>query len=262
MFKINYLIINTKKFLLKIKNNINYSQNKKIMNTNDSDENSSQDSAPDYNFKLIIVGDAKVGKTSLVKFEISNCPLISCDPTPIFAHFYKNYIISKKTIGLQIWDISGEEIYRSMLKRFYRLSLCIFIVFSLENSETFRNIPIWLDEIQNNSDSNNEDSIKILIGTKTKNDINTKIKKEVIDNFIRDNNIQEYFEVNVKTGENIHELFKNTALKLFNKFVAPTLNNNNEPEESNDNFPNGKGGNNAYKNNNNKYWDNCLCYHQ
>ena len=234
------------------------------MNTNDSEENSAQDSAPDYSFKLIIVGDAKVGKTSLVKFEISNCPCICNDPTTIFAHFYKNYIISKKTIGLQIWDISGEEIYRSMVKRFYRLSLCIFIVFSLENIQTFEHIPVWLDEIHNNSDINNENFIKILIGTKTKNDINIKIKKDEIDALIRDNNIQEYFEVNLETGENIHELFKNTAIMLFNKFIAPNLNNN-ESDESNDNFPNGNGGNTECKNKNNsyqKFCNNCLCYHQ
>ena len=197
-------------------------QNSKTRISDGSNE-SSDSSTPEYNFKIVVIGDSRVGKTTLIKYVISNQITENLEPTAIFSHFFKNYNINGKTIGLQIWDTSGEEAYRCLLQRFFRLSLCIFIVFSLENENSFNNLPLWLEEIKNNNEINYNDSIKILIGTKNNEIINMENKEENIQKFCKENEIDEYCEVNLKTGENIKELFTKTALKLYNKFVVITL---------------------------------------
>ena len=234
-------------------------QKSKTLQSDGSNE-SSDSSTPEYNFKIVVIGDSKVGKTTIIKYLISNHIIKNSEPTAIFSHFFKNYNIFGKTIGLQIWDTSGEDAYRCLLQRFFRFSLCIFIVFSLENENSFNNVPSWLEEVKNNNDFNFSDSIKILIGTKINEISNEIIKKDIIQEFCRKNEIDEYFEVNLETGENINELFQNIALKLYNKFVVTTLESH-EIEEYADNFTGIKNGyinNKSYYN----YCKSCLCYNQ
>ena len=226
----------------------------------DGSNDSSDSSTPEYNFKIVVIGDSRVGKTALIKYLLSNQITENSEPTAIFSHFFKNYNIQGKIIGLQIWDTSGETAYRSLLQRFFRFSLCILIVFSLENENSFNNIPFWLDEIKNNNDVNFNDSIKILIGTKISETPNEENKKENIKQFCKDNQIEEYFEVNLKTGENINDLFQKTASKLYNKFVLTTLDEH-DIEEYPDNIAGIK---NNYLNKKSYYsfCKSCLCYNQ
>ena len=70
-----------------------------------------QDIDPEYCFKLVILGDSGVGKTSLVKYEINNSFINSNNSSKIFEHSFKNFSISEKIVRLQIWDTCGQEIY-------------------------------------------------------------------------------------------------------------------------------------------------------
>jgi GTPase SAR1 family protein len=63
-----------------------------------------QEINPEFCFKLVMLGDSGVGKTSLVKHEIHNTFFPQRDSTIIFEHSFKNFRIQEKTIRLQIWD--------------------------------------------------------------------------------------------------------------------------------------------------------------
>ena len=182
-----------------------------------------QDKNPDFSFKLVMLGDSGVGKTSLVKYEITNSFIQSRDSTIIFEHSFKNFKVLEKTIRLQIWDICGQEIYHSSMINFYRSALCIIIVFSLESLDSFYKVNDWIEEIQNN---NSEDSIIILIGNKLDLTFPRVIPKELIEDYCQKNGILNYFETSAKTGENVHELFKNIVKQLFIKFAMPIVNDN------------------------------------
>ena len=91
-----------------------------------------QNMGPEYCFKLVMLGDSGVGKTSLVKYEINNQFIKNTDSTIIFEHSFKNFNILEKIVRLQIWDTCGQEIYRSLITNFYRNSSLAFIVFAID----------------------------------------------------------------------------------------------------------------------------------
>ena len=217
-----------------------------------------QDIDPEYCFKLVILGDSGVGKTSLVKYEINNSFINSNNSSKIFEHSFKNFSISEKIVRLQIWDTCGQEIYHSSIKNFYKSALCIIVVFSLDSLDSFYNVNEWIKEIKEN---NSEDSIIVLIGNKSDLSKPRIIPKVLIEDYCKKNEIENYFETSAKTGENVHEIFKNLLKQLFIKFAMPIINNNNENknEEKETPFPFSK---NIFKEKALYLCKFCYCYNQ
>ena len=180
---------------------------------------------PEFAFKVVILGDSGVGKTSLVKYEINNSFISNNDSTIIFEHSFKNFHVMGKNVRLQIWDTCGKEMYHSSVQNFYRSALCIFVVFSLESIDSFNKVNKWIEEIKEN---NNEEYILVLVGNKLDLTPTRNINKEIIDKYCKDNEIENYFEVSAKSGENVHEIFETVVKKLFIKFALPIINDNNE----------------------------------
>ena len=216
-----------------------------------------QDKNPDFSFKIVMLGDSGVGKTSLVKYEITNSFIQNRDSTIIFEHSFKNFNILGKTVRLQIWDICGQEVYHSSMKNFYRSALCIIVVFSLESLDSFYKVNNWIEEIQNN---NSEDSIIVLIGNKSDLTLPRIVPKELVEDYCKKNGIEYYFEASAKTGENVHEIFKNIVKNLFIRFAMPIINDNiSQNEEKEIVSPFRK---NFFNDNKGVCFRNCFCYNQ
>jgi len=216
-----------------------------------------QELNPDFCFKLVMLGDSGVGKTSLVKYEIKNSFICNRDSTIIFEHSFKNFSVLEKTVRLQIWDTCGQEVYHSSMKNFYRSALCIIVVFSLESLDSFYKVNNWIQEIQEN---NTEDSILVLIGNKSDLTQPRIIPKELIEDYCKKNGIGNYFEASAKTGENVHEIFKNLVKQLFIKYAMPIISDNeNRNEEKDIVSPFRK---NLFNENTANCFRNCFCYNQ
>ena len=184
-----------------------------------------QEVNPEFAFKVVILGDSDVGKTSLIKYEINNTFMNENDSTIIFEHSFKNFFIMGKNVRLQIWDTCGKEMYRSSVQNFYRSALCIFVVSSLETLDSLDKVNQWIEEIKEN---NNEDSILVLVGNKSDLTPKRRIEREEIEQYCKNNGIEDYFETSAKSGENVHEVFKMVVNKLFIKFALPIINDNQE----------------------------------
>lgn len=216
---------------------------------------------PDFSFKLVVVGNSDVGKTCLVNYEIGEEESgqknrSSTEDNLIFNHSWKNYSILGKTIRLQIWDTRGQETYFELIKNFYRSALCIFLVFALDNEESFEKLNNLYQDIKENSTNEN---ILVLIGNKS--DLNeNKISKEKIEEFCSKNKIENYYETSAKTGDNVHQLFNNIIIQLYMKFAVPIITSvqNRENEETNNSI---KGNNRAYVQNS-KCFDCFSCCYQ
>lgn len=105
----------------------------------------------DYNyvFKIIIIGDSSVGKSSLIN-------------TFVHEDFNKEYI---STIGvdfgvrtidfgdlrikLQIWDTAGQEVFRSITRSYYKGAIGCLLVFDVTNKDSFKNIDTWMKDVMN-----------------------------------------------------------------------------------------------------------------
>ena len=193
-----------------------------------------QEINPEFAFKVVILGDSGVGKTSLVKYEIQNSFIINNDSTIIFEHSFKNFSIMGKNVRLQIWDTCGKEMYRSSVQNFYRSALCIFVVFSLESLDSFNKVNQWIEEIKEN---NSEEYILVLVGNKSDLTPPRKVEKDIIEEYCKNNGIVNYFEVSSKNGENVHELFKTVVKQLFLKFALPIINDNREIQNNDRELP-------------------------
>lgn len=107
----------------------------------------------DYTFKLVIIGDSYVGKSSLVEryaektFDESNH-----NPTVGVAFKYRNIEINGKNIRLKISDTAGQERYRSMASTFYKDATGVIVVYDVTSAESFDNIERqWQKEINDHA---------------------------------------------------------------------------------------------------------------
>ena len=174
---------------------------------------------PEYCFKAVVSGKSGVGKTSIVRYEVHNQFEQDNTATLVFEHYSKNYKICEKIIRIQIWDTCGNETYEEIMKNFYRSALCIFVVFSLDDENSFLNLDKWITDIKNINE--NESPIIVLIGNKKDIESERQITKEEIEKYCKKKEIDTYFETSAKTGEGIHELFKEVIRKLYIKFIEP-----------------------------------------
>lgn len=174
---------------------------------------------PNYSFKLVITGEAGVGKTSIISRRTKSNFNTSYEPTLCFEHSWQNYRINDLIIRIQIWDTCGQELYHSLIRNFYRSSLVAFVVFSLNDLNSFEKLSTWLKEIK---ELGSADMVIYLIGNKK--DTERKVPNNLIENLKQEHNIKYYIETSAKSGENIDQLFDDTLKILYEGFVLPILN--------------------------------------
>ena len=95
------------------------------------------------NFKVIFLGDSGVGKTSLIVrgthgiFEHQN--------STIGFSFQR---LKKNNVDLMLWDTAGQEMYRSMVKMYYRGIHAAVIVYDISNKESFLSVQNWIKDVE------------------------------------------------------------------------------------------------------------------
>ena len=83
------------------------------------------------NFKLIIIGDSGVGKSSLLKRAVQNKFDPNYQATIGFEFLLMHFKVNDLKIKLQIWDTCGQEMYRSLVQGFYRNTSLAIVVYDI-----------------------------------------------------------------------------------------------------------------------------------
>lgn len=98
-------------------------------------------------FKLLLVGDSAVGKSSLL-LRFSNNSFDDLAPT-IGVDFKVKYMtVEDKRIKLTIWDTAGQERFRTLTSSYYRGAHGIVLVYDVSNRRSFENLKeIWMKEV-------------------------------------------------------------------------------------------------------------------
>ena len=165
-------------------------------------------------FKLVLIGDINVGKTSILSRYLSNSfkENVRCNVSVDYK--IKNIQFDNNLrIDLCIWDTCGQERFRNITKQYFRDSHAILLIFSLSDFKTFNNLNYWIDELNN---SVNEDTFIYLFGNKSDE---KNIDYNLINEFLNKSNIiKGYYEVSAKTGLNIEYAFNNICKELVNFF--------------------------------------------
>ena len=108
----------------------------------------------DYLFKIILVGDVAVGKTNLITRYTTKA--FSIESKPTLGVEFSNATLYKegKTIKTQIWDTSGQEIYKSITKGYFKGAHGALVVYDITKRKTFEHITNWLADIRESADLN------------------------------------------------------------------------------------------------------------
>ena len=167
-----------------------------------------------YQFKIILVGDSAVGKTSLVnRFMGSEFQdNISCTINADFK--LKSISLDASTgVDLTVWDTCGQEKYRSMTRQYFKDAQGVILVFDVNNENSFKGLSLWLNEIKNNCNNNNVSIVLVA----NKIDLNERvISKEEGNEFAEKNGLL-YVETSSKDGININTPFENLSSNIIQK---------------------------------------------
>ena len=177
----------------------------------------------DFSFKMIVIGDAGVGKSCLTGRAIKDKFDTDYSPTVGFEFLTFSTKIENKIIKLQIWDTCGQEVYRSLITNFYRNASLAMMVYSIDSRESFLHINQWLKEIKIHS---HPDVKIILIGNKS--DLtDRKVTYEEAQKFKDENQLLYFEETSAKTGLNAKEVFTEAARILYNEHKKYKMRANN-----------------------------------
>ena len=169
-----------------------------------------------YSFKIIVIGDSAVGKSSLTLKGTKDHFKDFYTPTIGFEFLSFNIRIKDKIVKLQIWDTCGQEVYRSLISSFYRNSSLAIIVYAIDNQESFDNLESWLDEIK----SQTHPYLKIfLIGNKVDLEDKRVVTKENVNDLCDTHDIKYFLETSAKTGFNAKNIFIEAAKVLYEQHI-------------------------------------------
>lgn len=159
----------------------------------------------DYNSKILIIGDAGCGKSSLINRYIDGEYNDNYYNTIGVDFKIKYFEKNGKKIKMNIWDTAGQEKFKSLVSSYYRNSDIIILVFDLTNQITFKNIDKWYSDIEHICKIDNLQLF--LVGTKA----DVGIDKYVVDqNMIKEKCLEynmKYYETSAKKNYNLTELF-------------------------------------------------------
>jgi small GTP-binding protein len=170
----------------------------------------------DLSFKMIVIGDAGVGKSCLTSKAAKGVFDDSYSATVGFEFLTFNVRIDGKVIKLQIWDTCGQEIYRSLISSFYRNASLAMMVYAINSKESFSHIETWLKEVKLQS---NPDIKIFLIGNKADLEGERQVSSEEAKQFKDESGIHYFSEASAKNGLNAQEVFIEAAKLLYSEHL-------------------------------------------
>lgn len=156
----------------------------------------------DHLFKLLIIGDSGVGKSSLL-LRFADNTFTGNYITTIGVDFkIRTLEVDGERVKLQIWDTAGQERFRTITSTYYRGTHGVIVVYDVTNGESFANVKRWLHEIDQNCEVVN----RILVGNKNDCPDRKVVLYEDAKRFADQMNIK-LFETSAKDNLNVEEMF-------------------------------------------------------
>jgi Ras-related protein Rab-18 len=165
----------------------------------------------DLSFKILLIGDSAVGKSSLLVSFISNS-VEDLAPTIGVDFKIKHLTVDGKKLKLTIWDTAGQERFRTLTSSYYRNAQGIILVYDVTRRETFTNLSdIWAKEVE--LYCSNRDCVKMLVGNKVDRESERVVSRDEGIHLAKDLGAL-FLECSAKTRENVEQCFEELALKI------------------------------------------------
>ena len=161
----------------------------------------------DFIFKVLLLGNSDVGKSSLILRYVDGTWSNTFIPTIGVDFKVKTIEVDNKKIKMQIWDTAGQERFRTVIASYFKGSHGVLLIYDVTNKTSFKQLESWLEIIENNA---SEDILKILIGNKIDLEEDREVTKEEGQSFANQHNIQ-FMETSAKMNTNVNEAFEALA---------------------------------------------------
>lgn len=169
-------------------------------------------------YKVCIVGDSEVGKTTLINQYLKRRFVPDAQRT-IGSNFFVKYVKIpnvKNVLTLQVWDLAGQPRFRWVRYAFYKGAKGIVYTFDLTRRETFDSLLTWKEEVESKIGV----QPNVLVGNKLDliNHETRIIRLEDTNNLKQALTAREYFETSAKLGTKVEDVFSKLALEMYNTF--------------------------------------------
>ena len=177
-----------------------------------SSNSNTSDQDYEFIFKVLLLGNSNVGKSSLFLRFVDDIWNDTFVPTIGVDFKIKTFEIDSKKIKMQIWDTAGQERFKNIISSYYRGAHGILLLYDVTDKESFKNLSNWLIEIEKNASKN---ILRILIGNKSdledKRVITYAQGKEFADTYGL-----KFIETSAKKNLNVSEAFETLGRELMN----------------------------------------------
>lgn len=174
-----------------------------------------------YQFRLIIIGDSTVGKSSLLRQFTEGKYLEFSDPTVGVDFHAKVVKVDGNPLKLQLWDTAGQERFRAITRSYYRNAVGGLLVYDITNKKSFENLNSWLSDASQSAEPHK--LVFILVGHKADQDKNREVTKQEAMAFAIDHNMN-YIETSAKTMVNVERAFSLLAENIYHKLQSGEIN--------------------------------------
>jgi len=183
-------------------------------------------------FKLVLLGESAVGKSSLVLRFVKGQFHEYQESTIGAAFLTQTVCLEDTTVKFEIWDTAGQERYHSLAPMYYRGAQAAIVVYDVTNPETFARAKTWVKELQRQASPN---IVIALAGNKA--DLGSRAVEQDEANAYAEENGLLFMETSAKTAMNVNEIFLAIAKKL-----PKTEQRSTGPKETGVNLKNTQGG--------------------
>ena len=159
----------------------------------------------DFKFKIITAGDAAVGKTTLLrryvdgKFSFDTLMTVGVDILHKMVTLESGNVCS-----LQLWDLGGQQMFRTMLDNFINGASAGFLMYDMTNHTSFDNLVEWV----NLTRRRDKDLPLILLGSKYDLKDSIAVSDDDALEFVEKFNMNGFFKTSSKTGYNVDKAFE------------------------------------------------------
>ncbi|CAI5636091.1 unnamed protein product [Oreochromis niloticus] len=166
--------------------------------------------APDRLFKVVLVGNSSVGKTSLLRSFCEGRFHPSTTATVGIDYSVKTLTLDNMQVAMQLWDTAGQERYRSITKQFFRKADGVVVMYDVTVEESFKAVRPWITNVQ---EAAGEGIPILLLGNKMDMDEDREVSFKEAEQLAYENKVM-FFEVSAYTGKNLTESLTHLARVL------------------------------------------------
>ncbi|KAJ1855460.1 GTP-binding protein of the rab/ypt [Coemansia sp. RSA 2703] len=164
-----------------------------------------------FTFKVVLLGESAVGKSSIVTRFARNQFDQHKESTIGASFMTKEVPIDENNVAnLHIWDTAGQERYKSLAPMYYRNAAAAVVVYDITQTESFAKAKSWVQELQRQAEPS---IVIVLAGNKTDLENRRTVSKEDGSAYAENASLL-FFETSAQSGENIEDLFVKLAQKI------------------------------------------------